>query len=144
MNQPLQILSRRKLQATYAHPTCVAAKSAIKRLHKELTALNVSAAGSLEEGLHETLTLHCLGVVDAAGMSFKATNLIENVMPRFKERCRELFAGGLAARNCAGVLRRYSRSKCALNLRRIDGCAELLLFQLARPNKLHLAPPAAA
>lgn len=77
-----QIVWRRKLQAAYAHPGYADAKRALRRLGRELTVVNESAARSLEEGLEETLTLHRLGVFPALGTSFKTTNLIESVMAR--------------------------------------------------------------
>ena len=42
-------------------------KGAEMELHDELEERNQSAAGSLEEGIEETLTLHRLGVYGAAG-----------------------------------------------------------------------------
>lgn len=58
---------RRKLQAAYAHPSYGDAKRALLRLVRELRVINDSAAGSLEEGLEETLTLHRLGVFPRTG-----------------------------------------------------------------------------
>lgn len=49
------------------------------RLRQELTRLNESAVGSLDEGLEETLTLHRLGVFRALGRSLKTTNCLESV-----------------------------------------------------------------
>lgn len=81
---------RRKLQAAYAHPAYADAKRALQRLVRELAVVNESAARSLEEGLEETLTLHRLGVFPELGVSFKTTNLIEelteSVMARVEAR----------------------------------------------------------
>ncbi len=52
--------------------------------------MNVSAAGSLAEGLEETLTLHRLGVFAELGTSFKTTNLLESVMARAEARRRRV------------------------------------------------------
>jgi len=52
----------------------------VAALGRELAPINGSAARSLDEGLEETLTLHRLGVYPELGISFKTTNLIENVM----------------------------------------------------------------
>jgi hypothetical protein len=54
------------------------------RLHRELRLFNEFAAGSLAEGLEETLTLHRLDVFPELGVSCKTTKLIESVMARWK------------------------------------------------------------
>ena len=47
---------------------------ALETLHRELEDRNQSAAGSLAEGLDETLTLHRLGLYGVLGRSLKTTN----------------------------------------------------------------------
>jgi len=74
-----QATFRRKLQAAYEQPTYAKAKAALARVRSELTQLNASAVGSLEEGLEETLTLHRLGLFKELGRSFKTTNCLENL-----------------------------------------------------------------
>lgn len=56
------------------------AKSALDELHNELTRVNQSAAGSLAEGLEETLTLHTLGLSTELRKSLSTTNPIESAM----------------------------------------------------------------
>ncbi len=51
---------------------------------------NQSAAGSLTEGLEETLTLHRLGVYALLGRSFKTTNCLESVNALVEERCAKV------------------------------------------------------
>ena len=58
---------RRRLQRAYNRPTYPEALAALEQLHGELDDRNQSAAGSLAEGLDETLTLHRLGVSARAG-----------------------------------------------------------------------------
>ena len=48
-------------------------------LQHELEDRNQSAAGSLAEGLDETLTLHRLGVYGVLGRSLKTTNGLESI-----------------------------------------------------------------
>jgi putative transposase len=48
------------LQNACAMTEYAEAKRALERLHRELMKLNPSAARSLEEGMEETLTVHCL------------------------------------------------------------------------------------
>ena len=51
---------------------------------------NQSAAGSLAEGLEETLTLHRLSVYALLGRSFKTTNCLESVNALVEERCAKV------------------------------------------------------
>ncbi len=68
----------RKLYAAYRMNTYDDAKAALLRVHRELLRLNESAAGSLEEGMEETLTVHRLELPDLLRTSFASTNLIES------------------------------------------------------------------
>ena len=52
---------RQRLQRAYTRPEYDEARAALETLHRELEDRNQSAAGSLKEGLDETLTLHRLG-----------------------------------------------------------------------------------
>ena len=70
---------RGKLQAAYNLPTYERAKERLGSIGRELKLLNKSALASLEEGIEETLTLHCLGLFGKLGESLKTTNCIENV-----------------------------------------------------------------
>ena len=63
---------------------------ALETLHGELDDRNQSAAGSLAEGLDETLTLHRLGVFAVLGRSFKTTNCLESVNALVEERCAKV------------------------------------------------------
>ena len=58
---------RQRLQRAYNRPEYDEALSALQSLQHELEDRNQSAAGSLAEGLDETLTLHRLGVYGVLG-----------------------------------------------------------------------------
>ena len=77
---------RKRLQWAYNRPEYEEALTALEQLHGELEERNQSAAGSLEEGLEETLTLHRLGVHAVLGRSFKTTNCLESVNALVEER----------------------------------------------------------
>ena len=62
-----QVVWRQRLQRAYHRPAYAEARRAITTLHAELDERNQSAAGSLAEGLDETLTLHRLRPVWGAG-----------------------------------------------------------------------------
>ncbi len=81
---------RQRLQRGYNRPEYKEALGAFEKLHAELDERNQSAAGSLAEGLEETLTLHRLGVYGVLGRSLKTTNCLESVNALVEERCAKV------------------------------------------------------
>ncbi len=81
---------RKRLQRAYNRPKYEEALAALEQLQGELEDRNQSAAGSLAEGLEETLTLHRLGVYGVLGRSFKTTNCLESVNALVEERCAKV------------------------------------------------------
>ena len=81
---------RKRLQRAYDRPTYQEAEAALAQLGGELAERNQSAAGSLAEGLEETLTLHRLGVYGVLGCSLKTTNCLESVNALVEERCAKV------------------------------------------------------
>jgi len=88
--EPLQPQWRQRLQRAYDRPEYEEALAALEQLHGELEDRNQSAAGSLTEGLEETLTLHRLGVYGVLGRSLKTTNCLESVNALVEERCAKV------------------------------------------------------
>ncbi|MBC7692419.1 MAG: transposase [Methylotenera sp.] len=70
---------KRRLQSAWEQPSHELAKKALSALRAELKPINGSAAGSLDEGMDETLTLQKLGKCEKLRRSFKTTNCTENV-----------------------------------------------------------------
>ena len=66
------------------------ARAALATLQRELNDRNQSAAGSLAEGLDETLTLHRLGLYGVLGRSFKTTNCLESINALVEARCAKV------------------------------------------------------
>jgi len=62
------------------------AKTALKEIRRDLAERNLSAVGSLDEGLEETLTLHRLGVFPLVGISLKTTNCLESIFSQVETR----------------------------------------------------------
>ena len=85
-----QVVWRQRLQRAYTRPAYDEARGAMKTLHDELAERNQSAAGSLAEGLEETLTLHRLGLFGVLGRSLKTTNGLESVNALVEERCAKV------------------------------------------------------
>ena len=81
---------RQRLQRAYNRPTYPEALGALETLHRELEDRNQSAAGSLAEGLDETLTLHRLGLYGVLGRSLKTTNCLESINALVEERCAKV------------------------------------------------------
>ena len=78
---------RQRLQRAYNRPEY---DEALAALQHELEDRNQSAAGSLAEGLDETLTLHRLGVYGVLGRSLKTTNGLESINALIEERCAKV------------------------------------------------------
>ena len=81
---------RQRLQRASNRPAHDEALAALETLHRELEDRNQSAAGSLKEGLDETLTLHRLGVYGVLGRSLKTTNCLESINALVEERCAKV------------------------------------------------------
>ena len=81
---------RQRLQRAYNRPEYDEALAALQSLQHELEDRNPSAAGSLAEGLDETLTLHRLGVYGVLGRSLKTTNGLESINALIEERCAKV------------------------------------------------------
>ena len=81
---------RQRLQRAYNRPAYDEALGVLEKLQGELDDRNQSAAGSLAEGLAETLTLHRLGLYGVLGRSLKTTNGLESVNALVEERCAKV------------------------------------------------------
>jgi putative transposase len=68
----------RKMRAVWGMTDYDQARDALRSVVRDLERINVQAAGSLEEGFEETLTLHRLGIPPVVRVSFSTTNLIES------------------------------------------------------------------
>jgi len=77
---------RKRLQRAYERPTYEEAKTALREIRRDLSERNLSAVGSLDEGLEETLTLHRLGVFPLVGISLKTTNCLESIFSQVETR----------------------------------------------------------
>jgi len=79
LNEADQVVFRRRLQDAYAQTTYQEAVAALTQIHRELEPINLSAAGSLLEGLDETLTIHELGLSVELARSLSTTNCLESL-----------------------------------------------------------------
>ena len=105
-------------------------------LAKELEVLHPGAAGSLREGLHETLTLSRLAVSPLLVESLSTTNVIESSFSRVRSRLRRVThfsSGGMALRWCASAL-----SIAEENFRTVKGHKDLWMLQTALDHPLEV------
>ena len=74
-----------KMHAAYRLDTALAAQAALEDLARQLERTHPGAAGSLREGLEETLTVMRLGVPPTLASTLRSTNPIESMI----EICRD-------------------------------------------------------
>jgi putative transposase len=70
---------RKRINKAYHANIYIEAKKMLLAIIADLEVENSDAAGSLKEGLEETLTIHKLDLMEEFGTSFTTTNCIENV-----------------------------------------------------------------
>lgn len=106
-----------RMRAAYLMSEATDARNALLRLHDELIEVNPSAAGSLAEGLEETLTIIDLRITPRLRQSLSSTNGIESSF-------------SLVERICTQVKRWQGRDH------RMRWVASALLFAESRWNKI--------
>ncbi len=79
-----------RLRAAYKTKTYDDALEAIQGIVRYLDRINESAAGSLREGLEETLSVHHLELPDILRKSFSTTNIIESAYSRHRHVTRNV------------------------------------------------------
>lgn len=81
---------RRKLRAAWANPDPDEAEAALKALANQLDRVNPDAAGSLREGLSETLTVTRLGVTGSLLKTVMGTNPVESMIEIVRDHSRNV------------------------------------------------------
>ena len=109
----------KKMRAAYHDPDPLAAEATLDALARSLDRAHPGAAGSLREGLAETLTINRLGVPPTLARTLRSTNAIESMI----EICRDHSAnvkrwrdGYMALRWCAAGM-----GEAAKQFRRVNG-----------------------
>jgi transposase-like protein len=74
----LRVEFREKMQAAYNQKTEKQAFQRLTKVRLELSLISENAANALTEGMHETLTLHRLGINGFLRDSLRTTNIIES------------------------------------------------------------------
>jgi len=133
-----------RLRTAYAMKEYEPAKAQLLKTLAWLEGINPSAAGSLREGLEETLTLHRLGLPELLRKSLHSTNLIESALSVAEDvtgRVKRWRGGDMRLRwTAAGLLMAEQQ------FRRIRGCRLMpkLLAELDSTKEVLAQPPRAA
>ncbi len=119
----------RKMRGAYHDPDPLQAEATLEALARSLDKAHPGAAGSLREGLAETLTVSRLGVPPTLARTLRSTNAIESMI----EICRDHSTnvkrwrdGQMALRWCAAGM-----SEAANQFRRVNGHLHLAALRKA-------------
>jgi len=113
----------KKMRAAYHDPDALAAEATLEALARSLDKKHPGAAGSLREGLFDTLTVTRLGVPPTLARTLRSTNAVESMI----EICRDHSTnvkrwrdGQMALRWCAAGMLEASKQ-----FRRVNGFLHL-------------------
>jgi len=119
----------RKMRSAYHDPDALAAEATLEGLARSLDKSHPGAAGSLREGLFETLTVSRLGMPPTLARTLRSTNAIESMI----EICRDHSTnvkrwrdGQMALRWCAAGMTEASKQ-----FRRVNGFLHLPALRAA-------------
>jgi len=120
---------RRRLRQAWAEPSHSRALEQLRRLARELDRDHPGAAGSLREGLEETLTLTRLGIGGSLKRTLESTNPCESmieIVRRTQRNVKRWSSGEMALRwTAAGMLEAEQHVDHALaKLETMEACAE--------------------
>lgn len=117
------------MRAAYHDPDALNAEATLEALARSLAKSHPGAAGSIREGLAETLTVTRLGVPPTLARTLRSTNAIESMI----EICRDHASnvkrwrdGSMALRWCAAGM-----GEAAKQFRRVNGFLHLPALRAA-------------
>ena len=119
----------KKMRAAYRDPDALTAEATLEALARELEKRHPGAAGSLREGLFETLTVTRLGVPPTLARTLRSTNAIESMI----EICRDHSTNVKRWRDGQMVLRWCAAGmlEAAKQFRRVNGFLHLPALRAA-------------
>jgi putative transposase len=119
----------KRMRAAYRNPDLLMAQADLEALARELDRSHPGAAGSLREGLAETLTIGRLGVPPTLARSLRSTNSIESMI----EICRDHAANVKRWQDGQMVLRWVAAGmgEAAKQFRRVNGYLHLPALRAA-------------
>ena len=119
----------KKMRAAYHAPTAIIAEAQLEALARELEHTHPGAAGSLREGLSETLTVLRLGVPPTLARTLRSTNCIESMISicrNHSTNVKNWQSGDMALRWCAAGL-----VEAGKQFRRVNGHLHLPVLRAA-------------
>jgi transposase-like protein len=119
----------KRMRAAYKAGSALAAEAQLEALAKELERTHPGAAGSLREGMAETLTVLRLGVPPTLARTLRSTNSIESMISIARTHSRNVkhWKGGqMALRWCAAGL-----AEAGKQFRRVNGHLHLAALRKA-------------
>ena len=125
----------KRMRAAYHADSALQAESQLEALAAELAKSHPGAAGSLREGLAETVTILGLGVPPTLARTLRSTNAIESMIEICRDRSTNVKRwrdGTMALRWCAAGM-----AEAAKQFRRVNG--HLHLPALRRALDAHVA-----
>jgi putative transposase len=125
----------KKMRAAYHADSALQAEALLEALAKELDKTHPGAAGSLREGMAETLTVLRLGVPPTLARTLRSTNAIESMISICRDHARNVKRwrdGQMALRWCAAGMVEASQQ-----FRRVNG--HLHLAALRTTLERHVA-----
>lgn len=88
--QHLRPAVSRKMRSAYHADSALVAQVELEALARELGKTHPGAAGSLREGLHETLTVLRLGLPPSLARAFRSTNVVESMIGICREHAKNV------------------------------------------------------
>jgi transposase-like protein len=129
----------KKMRAAYRDPDPLHAEATLEALARSLHKAHPGAAGSLREGLGETLTVNRLGVPPTLARTLRSTNAIESMI----EICRDHSSnvkrwrdGQMALRWCAAGMH-----EAAKQFRRVNGHLHLAALRVTLDAQFETVTP---
>jgi putative transposase len=119
----------KKMRAAYQAPSAIIAEAQLQALARELEHTHPGAAGSLREGLSETLTVLRLGVPPTLARTLRSTNCIESMISicrNHSTNVKNWQNGNMALRWCAAGL-----VEAGKQFRRVNGHLHLPALRTA-------------
>ena len=124
----------KKMRAAYHHTNALAAEAELEDLARQLAKTHPGAAGSLREGLAETLTVMRLGVPPTLARTLRSTNPIESMIEIARDHCTNVKRwrdGQMVLRWCAAGMVEASKQ-----FRRVNGFMHLPALRKALENTI--------
>lgn len=129
----------KRMRAAYRNPDPLLAQAELEALARELDRSHPGAAGSLREGLAETLTIGRLGVPPTLARTLRSTNTIESMI----EICRDHAANVKRWQDGQMVLRWIAAGmgEAAKQFRRVNGYLHLPALRVALDQTIAAVTP---